>query len=457
MHPVEVRVAGGTKTAYRGMLRVPIVRARPDSKPIGIDVWHFPAEPEVDAQRLPLFRLFGGPGWGGYTPDSIDWEDDIAPFVAQGDLVVVGQRGIGQSDPHTSCDAFSSAPEGELSPAEWSAAVREQCAACRAHWEAQGYDLTGFNVIEAAADVDDVRRLLGFDKILLSGGSYGSHWAMTVLRQHPDIVERALLHGMEGPNHTYDSPSGVLGALERIAAEAEASGALGGRVPEDGLIEGLRFVIDSIEGDPFEIDVDGELVPITAEGLRGLALGVRHSVRSRRSVGGWPSDVIRLYEGEFEDAARALRGGEGGGLPTASFFQLDCGSGITRERLERLQSDPATAIVGDLSRFYEAACPAWDADLGDDFRADFTTAVPTLVVHGTWDVSTPFDNALELLHCFEQLHFVRVEGGTHGALGEALRHDADFLSAVDAFLYEGDASGLPDAVELPPIEWDAPR
>ena len=42
MKPVEIALPGGeTRTAYRGMLRVPIVRANPDSKEIGIDVWRF--------------------------------------------------------------------------------------------------------------------------------------------------------------------------------------------------------------------------------------------------------------------------------------------------------------------------------------------------------------------------------------------------------------------------------
>jgi pimeloyl-ACP methyl ester carboxylesterase len=455
MKPVELTLPGGAKrTAYRGMLRVPIVRADRKSKEIGVDVWRFPAEPGAPEDRLPLFQLHGGPGWPGYEPNRIDWESEVAPFVAHSDFVVVGQRGIGTSEPNTACDAFARPIDADLCPDERAAAVRAQCSACRAHWESEGYDLAGFNVVEAAADVDDVRRLLGYEKIALIGGSFGSHWGMTVLRHHPDAVARALLHGMEGPDHTYDSPSGVLGALERIAARAEASPALAERVPEDGLIEALRFVIQSVEEQPFELEVDGRSVPITAEGLRGIALGYEGRVASRQSVAGWPKDVIRLYEGEFEAAARAIAGNRGeSGLPTASFFQLDCGSGITAARLAKLESDPAIEIVGDLSWFYEAACPAWNADLGDGFRADFTTKVPTVIVHGTWDVSTPFTNALELLGCFENLHFVPVEGGTHGALREAMQNDPAFADAVMAFLFEGETEALPDSIELPPIEW----
>ena len=204
MQAVEVPLpGGGVGLAYRGMLRVPIVRANPDSKEIGVDVWRFPAREGVPADRSPVFVLHGGPGWPGHDAAGIDWEDDVAPMIEHGDLVVIGQRGIGTSEPNTSCNAFADPIDPDLPLEEQETALRAQCAACRAHWEAQGYDLGGFNVIEAAADVNDVRRLLGYEKIALLGGSFGSHWGMTVMRFHPEAVERAVLHGMEGPDHTY--------------------------------------------------------------------------------------------------------------------------------------------------------------------------------------------------------------------------------------------------------------
>ena len=90
MKPVEIRLPSGeTKTAYRGILRVPIVRAKPDSKEIGVDVWRFPADDGVPEDRLPLFELHGGPGWPGLEAEDVDWEDDVAPIVKHGDLVIV--------------------------------------------------------------------------------------------------------------------------------------------------------------------------------------------------------------------------------------------------------------------------------------------------------------------------------------------------------------------------------
>src|SRR5688572_13167763 len=141
--PVSIPLPGGkTATAERGMLRVPIVRAKPDSKEIAIDVWRFRALPGAPAGAPPIFQLNGGPGWPGLEPAGIDWEGGIVPFISTADLVIVGQRGIGTST-DTSCASVLAGverPGPSATLAERARFLRERCAACRAHWEAQGYD-----------------------------------------------------------------------------------------------------------------------------------------------------------------------------------------------------------------------------------------------------------------------------------------------------------------------------
>jgi len=447
---------GGHVVVERGNLSVPIVRANPESKRITIDVWRFPAVEGADPDTPPIFQLNGGPGWPGLELGLGDYEDDILPLIQHQDLVIVGQRGIGSSKPDTACPPIPAPPAGETrTPEQEDQALVAACKACRAHWEAEGYDLRGLNVIEAAGDVDDIREWLGYDQITLWGGSFGSHWSMAVMRYHPEAVARAVLTGMEGPDHTYDMPSGVLASLERLAAEAELSSTLIPHIPEGGLIEAFKTVIERVEAEPVVVEVDGETVRFDADDVRSLALGYTARVSSRSGAPTWPADILALYAGDFERAARSRSGGTSN-LPTASFFMLDCGSGITPERLEKLHADPAARVVGDLGHWYETACSAWDSDLGDDFRAGFTTDIPTVIVHGTWDTSTPFDNAIELLPSFEDLHFVIVEGGSHGALGEAMRFSAEFRAAVMKFVATGIPDDLPEEVVMPPVAFAPP-
>ena len=79
-----------------------------------------------------------------------------------------------------------------------------------------------------------------------------------------------------------------------------------------------------------------------------------------------------------------------------------------------------------------------------------------MIVHGNWDVNTPFENALELVPHFKRSQFVVVNGGSHGALREATELDSAFREALMEFYRTGDMSGLPDQVDLPAIDWEVP-
>lgn len=80
-----------------------------------------------------------------------------------------------------------------------------------------------------------------------------------------------------------------------------------------------------------------------------------------------------------------------------------------------------------------------------------------MIVHGNWDTSTPFENALELVPHFENGKFIVVEGGSHAALSEAFEASESFRDELVEFLATGDTSGLPETVTLPPIEWVVPE
>jgi pimeloyl-ACP methyl ester carboxylesterase len=465
---VEIpREDGGVYEAERGVLYVPANRATPGTGVIALEFHRFPAGPEADPSTPPVFRLNGGPGWPGFGSQLERegfFEEYIAPRFHLADVVVVGQRGIGSSAPNTACE--SAEPLGpDIEPTLEVRATQMFTAAqrCRAKWEGEGVDLSGLTVIEAAADVNDVREALGYERIQVHGGSFGSHWGMTVLRYYPEIVERAVLNGMEGPDHTYDMPGWVLKALERTAADAEASGALGDRIPAGGLIAAFREVIERADSEPITVRIkrpgsrDSVDVILTGEDFRSLWSGFTPSLRGHR-MAGWPADIIRLHEGDFRVPANRQLASRtrAPGIPTAAFFMLDCGSGISPARAGQMLEDRGAEVVGNLGWFYQVTCPAWDADLGDKFRENFDTDIPTVIVHGNWDMSTPLENALQLVPHFKVSRFVLVERGTHGALSEALDASDEFRMALERFVTTGDMSGLPEKVVLPPVEWRQP-
>lgn len=463
--PMSTELDDGSSYSFdRGKLLVPQNRASPQGPFIELEFYRFPALEGADPGTPPIFHLNGGPGWPGLgnQPRQASFlEANVFPRAKHADLVFVGQRGIGSSTPNTVCRGARPPRPGEpFDRAELMEAVVAAARACRQRWENEGVDLSGLTVIEAAADVRDVAEALGYDRIQVHGGSFGSHWGMTIIRYHPDLVARALLTGMEGPDHTYDMPGWIVMALERMAADAEASGVFDGRIPEGGILAGFRRAIARAENSPLAVENirsqgrDTIVVDVYADDVRGLWGGYSRTPEGHPARG-WAADMIRLSEGDFSEAANAvvMRRFGMAGLPTASFFMLDCGSGISGIRLEQLLSDPGARVVGDLGAFYETLCPVWDSDLGEEFRQNFDTDVPTVIVHGDWDLSTPLENALELRPHFKNHRFVMVERGTHGALGEALRTSENFRAALESFMVTGDMSGFPETVTLPEVEW----
>lgn len=455
---------GGFVNAERGIYFAPVNRSSPGSGVLGVEIYRFRASPEARTDTPPVFFLHGGPsftGLEGALEDIGTFEERWLPLTHVSDVVVVGQRGIGSSKPTTTIETTTPRDPAEVAydPERAAAELRAVLAEERAFWEESGLDLAGFTVLEAAEDVNEVRLALGYDKITLWGGSFGSHWGMSLMRLHPEIIERAILRGMEGPDHTYDDPGHLWNVYRRVSEEAEASPELRGRIPQGGLVAAFEEVARSAAANPFTVPfIDPQ------DGSRHDVLFDGHAVQ-RLSRGfsaglpGWPADVIEMAEGNFTRAAgelylRSLQSGRQ--YRTASYFQLDCGSGITPERLAEQVADPANDVLFRMNWSYIAGCPAWDSDLGDDFRQNFDTEIPTVIVHGTWDTSTPYENALELLPHFKNSKFIPVVRGPHGAIQAAMRASDEFRSGILHFAATGDWAQLPDTVWLPPVRFRVP-
>ena len=455
---------GGFVNAERGILFVPINRSKEESAVIGVEVYRFRASAKARPGTPPIFFLHGGPSFAGLERSlEIEgtFEESWLPLTDVSDIVVVGQRGIGSSKPTTTIETTTApAPADQPYDAEGEAAeFRRVLAREKSFWEDSGVDLSGFTVLEAAEDVNDVRKALGYDKIIIWGGSFGSHWGMSLMRLQPEIVERAILRGMEGPDHTYDHPGHLWNVYKRVAEEAEAALELEGMIPEGGLIAAVEAIVARAEREPFTVTVtdpedntehevlfDGESIKRLSRGYSG-------------SMSGWPADVITMSRGDFSGAAEALyrrsrRAGRD--FRTASYFMLDCGSGITPQRLTEYNSDPAIRVVTRTNWSYVAGCSVWGSDLGDDFRQNFETQIPTVIVHGTWDTSTPYENALELVPYFKNSKFIPVIRGPHGAIRAAMNASEEFRTGILQFAASGDTSQLPDTVTMPPVRWRVP-
>jgi pimeloyl-ACP methyl ester carboxylesterase len=432
--------SGDTLQFETGTLSVPENRATHTGRTVSIAYYRFRSTSPTPG--APVFLLGGGPGdsWLEFFDNYADSRKEALFYREVADVVLFDQRGAGSSRPRLDCPQRLSLPlDKPLTPRLHRAALRKAAAKCRADWIRAGVDLSAYNTRENAADVDALRSALGYESIQLVGGSYGSHLAFALLRYYPRRIQRVVLDGLEGPDHTYDLPSGVLANLQNIALALESDPSIAPRVPEGGLIATLAAVQARLAATSrrVSLDYEGRRTSIVLGGYDAqlVSLDGAHD----RPATDWAEGVLRLHEGNYSGLAKRAIDKRLGTLDSAMYYMMDCASGISAERRKRLETDPreqqAKRLLGDPNFNYTATCDIWNSpDAGDAFRADLITDVPALLFRGTWDLSTPADNALSVAPGFKAGTLVTVEGATHSTLYDLYQSWLPMRQVVSEFL-----------------------
>ncbi|MFP3941614.1 MAG: alpha/beta hydrolase [Thermoanaerobaculia bacterium] len=403
--------------AQLGRLVVPRNRSRQGSQTIELAFVKLPAIDE--AERPPVIYLAGGPGGSGIEAGRGSRFELFDALRKTGDVILLDQRGTGRStlpDPEE-CPITRTYPLDrpiELEP--YLELVEEVGRACRRYWEEHGVDLSAYDTVESVADLEALRRALGAERIDLLGISYGTHLALAYMRHHPDRVRRAVLAGVEGPDHTVKGPEqfdAQLRRLEELVANEEPDGL-------DPLRERIETLLDRLSRQPVTlriVQVEGRDKETTlVVGRRGLAELTMDLLRDPATMVQVPQLFERLAGGDFTDVAGTLLGMRTIGGLQAMPEAMDAASGISRGRLERLRSHDAHSLLGSglLEANVALAQGLGVEDLGTEFREPVTSDVPTLFISGSLDGRTPVSNALEVMKGFSEAQHLVVENGGHG-------------------------------------------
>lgn len=428
------------KTVVRvesGRLDVPESRARPSRRRVTIPFYRLKSEAREPA--APIFLLAGGPGSSWLEQFEAEETHREARFYQTiADVVLFDQRGGGRSTPEMKCgdSAPLPPPDVPLDMTTVARTLRQLLVQCRDRWQSQGVDLAAYNTVESAADLNDLRLALGYPKITLIGGSYGSHLALQFMRQFPGAVERAVIFGVEGPDHTWDDPAGALHTLERIAAATGQSPAFRDRIPEGGLLQALERVLARVDAEPQVVTLtEGETtrrVRVDGARLRQMA---RADAGRRNAAWVWPERILAMDRGDFTEVASRMARQARLVLPDPVHFSMDCASGASEGRRQHSRTSAARRILGDINFEYAVACDVWPFDdPGPSYRANVVSDIPTLIIHGTWDTSTPIENAREVAASLKAATLVEVIGGNHGALYNLFARWAPMRDTLGAFL-----------------------
>ncbi len=450
--PKSLTISDGTRVDVEaGTLQVPESRA--NRSPRRLTLPYYRLKTTAAKPAAPIFLLAGGPGssWIDRVEDA-EYFGEIAFYLTLADVVVFDQRGGGRSLPAMHCPDTAELPvDRALADDELAAAMQRLLISCRDRWQAEGVDLAAYNTDENARDIDDLRQALGYRRISLVGGSYGAHLGLHYLRRYPGSVARAVFFGIEGPDHTWDNPSGKLAALRRIADAAARRPELADQVPQGGWIEALQRVLKRLDAGAVTVHVDdgnaSVAVVVDATLVRQIA---GRNDGSRDATLRWAEAIAAMDAGDYSIAARMALQRRHLRMDSPMHYSMDCASGISTQRRRRYRSDPATALLGDINFEYAALCDLWPhRDLGAGFRADVVSDTPVLMLHGTLDASTPIENAREVARGLRRGKLVEVIGGNHGALYNLYARWPPMRMQLVKFLEEGDIE-FPDVIDLTP-------
>ena len=394
----------------------------PGSLPLHVERIRSAAEPALGV----LFVLSGGPG-ESVSANTDAYAGVLDPALAQNDLILVDQRGTGLS-------GALSCPEPAAPIANEADADRE-LAACGA---ALGPALPLYTTSDVVDDLEDVRRLLGVERIGLAGVSYGTRVALAYAARYPQHVERLVLDSVVPQVDPGAFRLNTFAATPRVLAEACAGGCRFTRSPGADLaaLVGRMAARGDLRG--WAAGSDGKLhrarmgrlelldLLLMADYLPRLRSHVPAAVRS--ALAGDLAPLLRLQELMSSSDGRSARDFSGtlflattcaespepwAGLPPQERLAAANGflDSLPPERFAPFDRDTALA-ASDL-----AFCRSWPS--GGRAPVRFTPTlpdVPALVLAGTADLRTPLEDGRAVAASLPQAQLLPVRGAGHAVL-----------------------------------------
>jgi len=386
----------------------------------------------------------GGPGVSatGMAADFADATDGaLATLHDRYDLLLVDNRGTGASAPQN-CD-FAPAAHPELYFRQmWPDAIVQSC---HERLAAQA-NLSLYSTSAASDDLDDVRAALGYPKLVLFGGSYGTRFYLDYARRHPGSVESVALEGV-APPHFYIIPlptaRGAQTAIDRLEQACRNDPTCSAHFPH--FAEHFAAVVKRFDAGPVTLAVQN---PVTHR-LQNVQLTkevfvetIRHTMYFPPGAAYIPVTIERAYRSDYTPLGEMVS-------QMALFFSniqadglnlsVTCVEDIPFITEADVSRDSTGTFEGDARvRAQQRACKFWNVDPAaaaflDPVQSDATI----LMISGSDDPATPPEYARAGLAYLPHARIMLVSGASH---------DSDLPPCVDAaivaFVRASSAAGL---------------
>jgi pimeloyl-ACP methyl ester carboxylesterase len=419
-HPCTV----GRESALCATLPVWENRSTRTGRRIELNILILPALDKNHAPD-PLFVLDGGPGAPATELLPVY---ERHPVHVRRDIVMIDQRGTGGSHP-LQCEFFGNPPDPRRIVAGQFPV--DQVRACRERLSKDA-DLTQYTTAIAMDDVDEVRQWLGYGKVNVWGGSYGSLAAQVYLRRYEANVRTVILEGV--------LPADELAVLHHASAGQRALDILfeRSRAGYPHLREDFAAVIARVRTG-VDVRVRGGIV--VRPGVEAFAEGIRHHLYA--DTGNALAEMIHraATEGDLSPIVQAAIDAQlrlDRQLAMGLLLSVSCAEHIPYITDEMTARETAGTFLGDLRiRAQRAACAQWvRGPVPADVHALVRSNVPVLLLSGYRDPVTPpsfGDRVANQLPNSRHVVFPNASHGVADTCGEVL---------MNSFIERGSIQGL---------------
>ena len=418
--------AGVTVTC--GDLTVPEDRSKPDGKTIKLHVAVFKSK-SANPQPDPVVYLEGGPGGHALENLEFSFPSSFEPFTENRDFITFDQRGIGFSEPALDCteltDAAYQKVEQNVSSDQ---SIQIDIAAalkCRERLASSGVNLAAYTSAANAADLNDLRIALGYDKWNLYGISYGTRLALTTMRDFPDGIRSVIL------DSTYplqaaldvDVPTSAARVFKVFFDGCAADEACNQGFPN--LQTRFYELVDRLNKEPVTVPTAD---PFSNKEYKVLLNGDKliqmlfSSFYATDAIPLLPKAIDAAYKGtDYSLLARfylLFGAAQSKFVSYGMYFSVQCGEEAQFETREQLvdadKAYPEQRNTFDAASTYEV-CQQWGAKPAAPVENEpVTSDLPTLVLSGEYDPITPPAYNQEVAKTLSNSYLFEFPGIGHG-------------------------------------------
>lgn len=346
----------------------------------------------------PVIYLDGGPGAATLVNLPFLHEAFLALFPDR-DLIFFDQRGVGRSAPELSC-----ASRGDV------LTVLDRCY----RRLSDEVDLNAYRSINSAHDVAAIVRALGYDQANLFGISYGTRLALTVMREHPEVVRSAIIDSVVPLQVDLFAETGLNGYNAMLTLFSACAEDTSCRAKYPDPMTQLVTVVSELDQSPVEIEgypIDGlTLVSVIFQMMYSSSL-LPYVPFMIDSIAGGDMSLLESMFGYTSDDS---------GFAFGQHLSLQCAEEVAFSNSDAFAQrdaliDPALRPALSAAVYLDY-CEHWPVTPAPPIENQAVQSdLPTLVLAGKFDPITPPIFSMAAHDYLSRGQYFQLDAESHGA------------------------------------------